>query len=94
MTSLNQAPKKSHEQDASDGLLPEVKHLLVIALPLMGAQVAQMSMGVVDAVMAGRYSSVDLAGVALGGSLFWPTLMLMMGLLLTVGLQTLMRVYL
>lgn len=43
-----------------------------------------MSMGVVDAIMAGRYSSIDLAGVALGGSLFWPTLMLMMGLLQAV----------
>ena len=50
----------------------------------MGAQVAQMSMGLVDAVMAGRYSSVDLAGVALGGSLFWPVLMLMMGLVQAV----------
>ena len=32
----------------------------------MGAQVAQMMMGVVDTVMAGRISAVDLAGIALG----------------------------
>jgi len=50
----------------------------------MGAQIAQMSMGVVDAVMAGNYSSVDLAGVALGGSVFWPFLLLMMGLIQAV----------
>ena len=47
----------------------------------MGAQLAQMGMGVTDAIMAGNYSSLDLAGVALGGSVFWPTMMLMMGLL-------------
>lgn len=47
----------------------------------MFAQLAQMGMGVVDAVMAGNYSSTDLAGVALGGSVFWPVMMLMMGLL-------------
>ena len=52
-----------------------------LALPLMGAQIAQMGMGVLDAVMAGQYASVDLAGVALGGSVFWPVMIVMMGLL-------------
>ncbi|MEM9623236.1 MAG: MATE family efflux transporter [Pseudomonadota bacterium] len=62
----------------------ESKRLLVIGAPLMGAQLAQMGMGVVDAVMAGQYGSVDLAGVALGGSLFWPIMMLVMGLVQAV----------
>ncbi len=62
----------------------ETRQLLIVGLPLMGAQLAQMSMGVVDAVMAGQYGSVDLAGVALGGSLFWPVMMLMMGLVQAV----------
>ena len=62
----------------------ELRQLGRLALPLMGAQIAQMSMGVVDAVMAGNYSSVDLAGVALGGSVFWPFLLLMMGLIQAV----------
>ncbi|MDA1075977.1 MAG: MATE family efflux transporter [Proteobacteria bacterium] len=66
------------------GYLHETGHLLKLALPLMGAQLAQMGMGVTDAVMAGRYSSVDLAGVALGGSLFWPIMMLIMGLVQAV----------
>ncbi|MEM7000839.1 MAG: MATE family efflux transporter [Pseudomonadota bacterium] len=59
----------------------ETGNLWRLALPLMGAQMAQMGMGVVDAVMAGQYSSTDLAGVALGGSIFWPIMLLMMGLL-------------
>ncbi len=50
----------------------------------MGAQLAQMGMGVADAIMAGRYSSADLAGVALGGSVMWPTMMLAMGLVQAV----------
>jgi MATE family multidrug resistance protein len=50
----------------------------------MGAQLAQMGMGVTDAIMAGRYGSADLAGVALGGSLLWPIMMLVMGLVQAV----------
>lgn len=50
----------------------------------MGAQLAQISMGVTDAVMAGQYGSADLAGVALGGSVLWPAILLVMGLLLAV----------
>ena len=57
----------------------EVRHLFRVAGPLMVAQLAQMGMGVTDAIMAGQYSAVDLAGVALGGSLMWPTMMLVMG---------------
>ncbi|MFT5099526.1 MAG: MATE family multidrug resistance protein, partial [Planctomycetaceae bacterium] len=66
------------------GLSIEIRRLFHIALPLMGAQLAQMGMGVSDAIMAGQYSSADLAGVALGGSLLWPTMLLMMGLIQAV----------
>jgi hypothetical protein len=62
----------------------ETRRLFELALPLMGAQLAQMGMGVTDAVMAGRYSSVDLAGIALGGSVFWPVMLLVMGLVQAV----------
>nr|MCS5583685.1 MATE family efflux transporter [Pseudomonadales bacterium] len=50
----------------------ESRQLFHLALPLMGAQLAQMGMGVADTIMAGRYSSADLAGVALGTSILWP----------------------
>ena len=65
-------------------LLKENTVLWRLALPLMGAQIAQMGMGVLDAVMAGQYGATDLAGVALGGSVFWPVMILMMGLLQAV----------
>ena len=59
----------------------EFKDLHLLAGPLMTAQLAQMGMGVTDAVMAGHYGAVDLAGVALAGSLMWPVMMLFMGCL-------------
>jgi MATE family multidrug resistance protein len=65
-------------------VVPETRQLFHLALPLMGAQLAQMGMGVADAVMAGRYGFVDLAGVALGGSILWPLMMLFMGLIQAV----------
>ena len=40
-----------------------------------------MGTGVVDTVMAGRLSAVDLAGVSLGGSVLWPVTMMCMGFL-------------
>jgi len=52
-----------------------------LGLPLMGAQLAQMLMGVLDTVMAGRLGAVDLAGIALGGNALWPVMLLMMGFL-------------
>lgn len=59
----------------------ETRKLFHLALPLMGAQLAQMGMGVADTIMAGRYSSADLAGVALGTSILWPSMMLVFGII-------------
>jgi MATE family multidrug resistance protein len=50
----------------------------------MGAQLAQMGMGVADTIMAGRYSSADLAGVALGSSILWPSMMLVFGVIAAI----------
>ncbi len=60
----------------------ELRSLVRLALPLMGAQVLQMSMGTLDAVMAGRRSPEDLAGIVLGGNVFWPSMILLTGLVL------------
>lgn len=59
----------------------ELRQLITLALPMMGAQLAQVGMGVVDTVMAGRLSAVDLAGVALGSSVLWPVTLMCMGVL-------------
>ncbi len=68
----------------SQAVFSESRQLFRLALPLMGAQLAQMGMGVTDTIMAGRYSSADLAGVALGSSILWPSMLLFMGLVMAV----------
>ena len=62
----------------------EASTLFGLALPLMGTQIAQMGMGLLDTIMAGRYSATDLAGVALGSSILWPLMLLVMGIIQAV----------
>ncbi|MDH3641287.1 MAG: MATE family efflux transporter [Gammaproteobacteria bacterium] len=62
----------------------ELRQLLQLALPLILTQLSQMGMGVADTIMAGRVSAADLAGVALGGNLFWPTVMFLSGIIMSI----------
>ena len=62
----------------------ELKTLVRLMLPMMGTQLCIMGMGFVDTAMSGHYSSVDLAGVALGGVVLWPLFMLFAGVLMAV----------
>ncbi|MEJ2131240.1 MAG: MATE family efflux transporter [Gammaproteobacteria bacterium] len=62
--------------------LAELREMVRLGLPLIAAQIFQMGQGVVDAVMAGRLSPEDLAGIAMGGTLLWPTLMFMSGIVM------------
>ncbi|NMH61113.1 MATE family efflux transporter [Alteromonas ponticola] len=58
----------------------ESKRLISLAWPLLIAQITQMLMGVSDTVMAGRYSAVDMAAVALGFSITIPLLCFLQGI--------------
>jgi MATE family multidrug resistance protein len=60
----------------------ELRSLLILAAPIMIAQLANTAMGFVDTVMAGRVGPRDLAAVALGNSLWVPVYLLMTGILL------------
>ena len=62
----------------------EFGSLASLALPMIVTQLSQMGMGVADAIMAGRVSPADLAGVALGGNLFWPLMLFMSGVIMAV----------
>ena len=62
----------------------ELRTLVRLMLPMMGTQLCIMGMGFVDTAMSGHYSSVDLAGVALGGVVLWPLFMLFAGVLMAV----------
>ena len=59
----------------------ELKRLASLGAPIVLAQLFMMAMHVVDTVMAGRYSAVDLAGVALAGSVVGPVMILLTGVL-------------
>lgn len=62
----------------------ETKQMLVIALPIVAAQVLQVSMGAVDTVMAGRIDALSLAAIALGSSVWHFAMLCGVGLLLAL----------
>lgn len=59
----------------------EWRTLLTLGSPILIGQLAQMSNGVIDTIMAGRASAEDLTGVAIGNSLWVPIFLFMLGLL-------------
>ncbi len=65
-------------------LRTETRLLIPLAAPILMAQLSQMSLAFIDTVMAGRVSTVDLAGVAVGGSLWGPLFLFLYGVLLAV----------
>jgi len=67
-----------------DVIRRELGQLFRLALPMILTQLSQMGMGVADTIMAGRVSAAELAGVALGGNLFWPILLFVSGIIMSI----------
>src|SRR5690606_39334669 len=63
----------------------ELRSLLVVAAPLVLAQVAQNGMSFVDTVMVGRLGAGPLAGLALGAVAFNFVYLLTMALVMAVS---------
>jgi len=63
----------------------ESKQLLALAAPAIMAQFAQMSLGVIDTIMAGRYSAEALAAIAIGVSIFNPIIVFIIGIFLALS---------
>ena len=63
----------------------ESKALLKLAAPAILAQLAQMSLGVIDTIMAGRFSADALAAIAIGVSIFNPILVFIIGIFLALS---------
>lgn len=63
----------------------EARALLRLGGPAIGAQLAQISMSLVDTIMAGQLGAESLASVSLGGSVWMPFVVTGMGLLLSVS---------
>lgn len=61
---------------------PETRALILLALPICGAQLAQAGMSVVDVMMTGRYNATSLAAVSVGASLWMPLMLFITGTLM------------
>jgi MATE family multidrug resistance protein len=62
----------------------ELRTQISLMLPVLLAQLAQMTLGVVDTVMTGRYSNEDMAAVALAWSIWLPAYLFGIGLIVAV----------
>ena len=58
--------------------------MIPLAAPILAAQLAQQALAFTDTVMAGRVSATDLAGVAVGGSIWGPLFLFLYGVLLAI----------
>jgi MATE family multidrug resistance protein len=67
-----------------NNLKEEALTTLQLGLPVIAAQLLQMSMNFVDTVMAGNLSAEALAAVAVGGAIFIPFIMLAAGILMAI----------
>ncbi len=54
----------------------------ILALPILITQFCQAALGVVDAIMAGKVSALDLAAVAVGSGIWLPLFLLATGILI------------
>ena len=61
------------------------RRLIQLAWPILLAQLSITAMSFVDTVMAGNYSQIDLAAIAIGGSLWLPTSLGSQALLYSIG---------
>ncbi|MBM7679575.1 MATE family multidrug resistance protein [Gracilibacillus alcaliphilus] len=58
---------------------------MIILIPILITQVCMYLMNFFDTIMSGQASSVDLAGVAIGSSLFVPVQMTMVGIMMAMS---------
>lgn len=62
-----------------------MKQIIFLALPVMISNLTNVGMGCVDTIVAGSVSSVDMAAVGLGGSIFMPVQLFAIGVLMILG---------
>lgn len=73
------------QKSGFERLKGELRLLLQIGIPVIIGNLLQISMSVVDTVMAGNLSPQDLAAVAVGSSLFMPIFIFGAGVLMAVS---------
>jgi multidrug resistance protein, MATE family len=65
-------------------LKTQLKKLLFLSLPVVATQFSQLTMGVVDTIMSGHASPLDLAAVAVGSSIWVPLYLFIAGILTAI----------
>ena len=60
------------------------KQIVRLALPILFGNLSYALLGISDTVMSGMAGTSDLAGVAVGGSFFFPAIMFLNGLMSTL----------
>ena len=60
------------------------KPLLALMLPILGTQLAQTGMGVVDTLVAGMAGTIDLAAIAVGSSIWIPIVLMVAGIMAAI----------
>ena len=65
--------------------LPVTRRIIDLAWPVLIAQLSSMTQMVSDTVLTGRYSTTDLAAVAIGSGIYISIVMLMVGILQAVA---------
>ena len=63
----------------------QTKSLLKLAYPILIAQLIQNLMGFADTVMAGRVSAIDMAAVAVAGSVWFPVILTISGIMMALA---------
>lgn len=66
LPNLNHSLSAAPEIPTKQLIFRELKSLFALGIPLMLAQVLQLSMGIVDTIMTGNYRALDLSAVAIG----------------------------
>lgn len=62
----------------------EASNLIKLATPVLIASVAQTGMGFVDTIMAGGVSAIDMAAVSIAASIWLPSILFGVGLLMAL----------
>ncbi|WMY97631.1 MAG: MATE family efflux transporter [Arsenophonus sp.] len=62
----------------------EAKSILLLGIPIILAQFSQTAMGFIDTIMAGKVSEIEMSAVALGTSIWLPSILFGHGLLMAL----------
>lgn len=71
--------------DLRQDIKKEALKLLSIGSPIIATQLLRMGLNFTDTVMAGNLSATDLAGVAIGNSIYLPITIFCMGILIAIN---------